>query len=68
MSEDTWWSAIVEIQEDTDPFVRPASINIGAMRLKCSLCGGTDFHLARADYETVVRCISCRNETSIHQG
>jgi len=36
--------------------------------LECRLCGGDQFQIGRADYETVARCVKCGYEVLIHSG
>lgn len=32
------------------------------------LCGGIDFHVAKDDYYTAIRCVKCRVEVCVHEG
>lgn len=61
---------------DYDDFLfRDGDFNTGqsyekkpAKKLNCKKCGSDNFHVALGDFITIVRCVNCMVELTVHDG
>ena len=38
------------------------------MTVVCKKCGGSVFYVGEADWQTLIKCVACKWELSIHEG
>lgn len=62
LDDDVW------IETDLDEFHIGPYKDEAAKTIKCVICGSIEFHVAKGEYYTAVRCTACRWEIAIHSG